>query len=109
MPVFLGTLFFQLVYGFFLLVGLWTMFDSPISPRRLNLGVACLPLYYLGALSIGFFTGHFLLTSDLKTSPPPPPLPEDASPLEWRTHQSARVARLLKYLTVLFLVLMAAG
>ena len=109
-PVFLGTLFFQMGYGFFLLLGLWTMFDSPISPRRLNLGVACLPLYYLGALSIGYFFGHFLLTTEVK---PPPratkPLSEDPSPMEWRARLIALFVRSLKFLTLLALALLAVG
>jgi len=67
----LGSIFFNLAYGFFLLVCLWTMFDSPISPRRLGLGVASLPLYFLGALSIGYFTGHFLLIAKIQPEPDP--------------------------------------
>jgi hypothetical protein len=36
-------------------------FDPPFSPRHLSLGTPLLTLYYLGALSVGYFSGYFLL------------------------------------------------
>jgi tetratricopeptide (TPR) repeat protein len=66
----LGSIFFNVAYGFFLLLCVWTMFDSPVSPRRLGLGLASLPFYFLGALSIGYFVGHFLLIAEIQQEAP---------------------------------------
>jgi len=52
---------FHGLHGLFLAVCLWAALDLPLSPRRLGVGFPCLPLYYLGALSAGYFTGYFLL------------------------------------------------
>jgi tetratricopeptide (TPR) repeat protein len=35
--------------------------DAPISPRNKGFGFAFLPFYYLGAISIGYCAGYFLL------------------------------------------------
>ena len=59
---------FHFVHGLFLAACLWAALDSPLSPRRLGIGFACLPLYYLGALSAGYFSGYFLLV--FGTRPP---------------------------------------
>jgi tetratricopeptide (TPR) repeat protein len=58
---------FHGVHAFFLIVCLWAASDLPLSPRRLGVGFPCLPLYYLGALSAGYFSGYFLLVF----APPP--------------------------------------
>ena len=58
---------FHAVHAFFLIVCLWSALDLPLSPRRLGVGFACLPLYYLGALGVGYFSGYFLLVF----APPP--------------------------------------
>jgi tetratricopeptide (TPR) repeat protein len=67
---------FHFIHGFLLTVCLWTALDFPLSPRRLGVGFPCLPLYYLGALSVGYFSGYFLLVfgsrlRDTKRRPPP--------------------------------------
>ncbi|MDB6019291.1 MAG: Tetratricopeptide 2 repeat protein [Pedosphaera sp.] len=60
--IFLATAMFHIVHALFLIACLWGAFDSPLSPRMLGFGVfPFLPLYYLGALSIGYFSGYFLL------------------------------------------------
>ena len=52
-------------HGFLLACCLWVTLDPPFSPRQLVIdSPARLPLlsfYYLGALSIGYFAGYFLL------------------------------------------------
>jgi len=52
---------FHLIHGSFLIAGIWVALDCPVSPRHQGLGFAFLPFYYLGALSIGYFSGYFLL------------------------------------------------
>ena len=56
---------FYVAHAFLLLVCLSIPFDPPFSPRqlgrRLGLGLPFLPLYYLSALSIGYYSGFFLL------------------------------------------------
>lgn len=49
-------------HAFMLLVCFWTVFDPPFSPRQIgpHVGLA-LSLYYLTALSIGYYSGFFLL------------------------------------------------
>lgn len=48
-------------------VCLWVMFDPPFSPRqvgqRIGLAVPFLPLYYLIALSVGYYAGFLLLVA----------------------------------------------
>src|SRR5262249_28962171 len=49
-----------------LIVCLWVTLDPQFSPRHYqpllsSYGILLLPFYYLGALSIGYFTGYFLL------------------------------------------------
>jgi lipoprotein NlpI len=53
----------HLIYAVFLVACIWVALDCPASPRHKGLGFAFLPLYYLGALSIGYFSGHFLLAA----------------------------------------------
>ena len=57
---------FHSIHGFLLAVCLWTALDFPLSPRRVGLGFSCLRLYYLGALSAGYFSGYFLLVFGTK-------------------------------------------
>src|SRR5947209_10968935 len=57
----LTNLMTHVIHGVFLLAGLIVAFDLPFSPRVLGRGYACLPLIYLGALSVGYFAGYFLL------------------------------------------------
>jgi tetratricopeptide (TPR) repeat protein len=57
----LTSFLFHLVCAALLVFCIWMTFDPPFSPRYLNLGTPLLTLYYLGALSIGYFSGYFLL------------------------------------------------
>ena len=61
----MAQLIFSLAHAFLLLVCVVTLFDPPFSPRqislRFGLTVTFLPLYYLAALSIGYYSGFFLL------------------------------------------------
>ncbi|MCX6924499.1 MAG: tetratricopeptide repeat protein [Verrucomicrobia bacterium] len=59
---------FHGLHAFFLIVCLWMALDLPLSPRRLGVGFSCLPLYYLGALSAGYFSGYFLLVFGARPS-----------------------------------------
>ena len=51
----------HVIHGVFLLACLYVAFDPPYSPRNLAAPYAFLPFYYLGALSVGYFSGYFLL------------------------------------------------
>jgi tetratricopeptide (TPR) repeat protein len=57
----LARFMFYLVHALFLVVCIWVALDPPVSPRNKGLGVPFLTLYYLGALSVGYFSGYFLL------------------------------------------------
>src|SRR6185503_10879335 len=63
----LTNLMSHVIHGVFLLAGLYVAFDPPFSPRRLGQGMAFLPFIYLGALSMGYFAGYFLLVFNPKT------------------------------------------
>ena len=63
---FVGAIFVQIVHGFLLLFCLWTMFDPPLSPHGLQMGALCLPLYYMVALGIGYYVGHFLMVTETR-------------------------------------------
>jgi tetratricopeptide (TPR) repeat protein len=54
----LASLMFHTIHAIFLGVCVWLVFDPPFSPREKGLG---LPLYYLIALSAGYYAGYFLL------------------------------------------------
>jgi len=66
---------FHLIHASFLLACIWVALDCPVSPRHRGLGFAFLPLYYLGALSIGYFSGYFLLVFGARDSNAPPRRP----------------------------------
>jgi tetratricopeptide (TPR) repeat protein len=51
----------HVVYAVMLGICLWGAFDPPFSPRHLGFGLPCLTFYYLAALSMGYFSGYFLL------------------------------------------------
>jgi tetratricopeptide (TPR) repeat protein len=61
------TILFHVCHIVVLLACLWVTFDPPFSPREAGLGVgkpfAFLPLYFLGALSVGYYSGYLLLVS----------------------------------------------
>lgn len=54
-------LLFKLIHAAFLAACVAVAFDPPFSPRELGFGLPYLPLYFLGALSIGYFSGYLLL------------------------------------------------
>ncbi len=51
----------HVIHATLLLVCVWVALDPPFSPRHLGFGPSFLTFYYLGALSVGYFTGYFLL------------------------------------------------
>jgi len=56
-------LMIHLVCAVLLGICLWEAFDPPFSARHQLAGLACLPFYFLAALSVGYFSGYFLLVS----------------------------------------------
>jgi tetratricopeptide (TPR) repeat protein len=56
----LATLIFHLVHGLFLCVLVWIALNPPFTPRSRGYG-PFLSYYYLGALSVGYCSGYFLL------------------------------------------------
>jgi tetratricopeptide (TPR) repeat protein len=68
----LASFMFHLVHGMFLFACLWVAFDPPFSPRifprQYHYGALWLPLYYLGALCLGYYSGYFLLIFGKKAS-----------------------------------------
>lgn len=61
----LGSFLFHLVHAALLLVCLWVAFDPPFSPRiyprQFGISLSFLPLYFLSALSAGYYSGYLLL------------------------------------------------
>ncbi len=65
----IGSVFAQLAFSvthlLFLGVGLWLAFDPPFSPRQIGhqarIVSPLVTLYYLSTLSIGYYSGYFLL------------------------------------------------
>ena len=61
----LASFILHISHAFLLLICLWAVFDPPFSPRQVarqtGLPLPFLPLYYLTALSIGYYGGFFLL------------------------------------------------
>jgi hypothetical protein len=61
----LAAFILHLSHALLLLICLWTFFDPPFSPRQTagenGLPLPFLALYYLTALSIGYYSGFFLL------------------------------------------------
>jgi len=57
----LASFMFHVIHAILLFVCVWVAFDSPFSPRHLGFGLPFLTFYYLGALSIGYYSGYFLL------------------------------------------------
>jgi len=76
---------FHLAYATFLVLGVWMAFDPPFSSRHLGLGSPSLTLHYLSALSIGYFSGYFLLVFGKDPSSrlplPKPPAAQYLNPL----------------------------
>jgi len=69
--VFIATAALHIVHGVFFLACLWSALDSAFSPRHQGTGMAnsFLTIYYLGALSVGYMTGYFLLVFGTRISP----------------------------------------
>ncbi len=57
----LTSILFHTIHAILLALCVWIAFDPSYSPRHLGLGLPFLTFYYLGALSVGYFTGYFLL------------------------------------------------
>ena len=55
------TVMFYIVHTVFLVACTAVAFNPVFSPRALGYGLPFLPFYYLGALSIGYFSGYLLL------------------------------------------------
>jgi tetratricopeptide (TPR) repeat protein len=62
----LTNLMTHIIHVVFLLAAIYVAFDPPFSPRRLGQGRSFLLLIYLGALSVGYFVGYFLLVFNPK-------------------------------------------
>ncbi len=57
----LSRFMFRVIHIVFLVACVWVAFDPPFSPRNQHPGLPFLTLYYLGALSVGYFSGYVLL------------------------------------------------
>jgi tetratricopeptide (TPR) repeat protein len=57
----LSSIMFQFIHTVFLAACIWVAFDQQFSPRALGFGFPFLTFYYLGALSVGYFSGYLLL------------------------------------------------
>ena len=57
----LATFMFHVVHGLFLIACIWVAMDPPFSARNKGFGSPFLTFYYLGALSVGYCSGYFLL------------------------------------------------
>ena len=64
----LTKLMFQVVHAVFLGGCLWVGLDPSSSPRNQSIGIPFLSFYYLAALSIGYFSGYFLLLAEAPAS-----------------------------------------
>ena len=57
----LASFMFHLIHALLLFVCVWVAFDPPFGARHEGLGLSFLSFYYLGALSVGYYAGYFLL------------------------------------------------
>jgi tetratricopeptide (TPR) repeat protein len=67
----LATWVFHFLHAVLLVLCIWVAFDRQFSPRHYQpnmmvYGILLLPFYYLGALSVGYFSGYFLLVFGVK-------------------------------------------
>lgn len=76
----LASFIFHLLHALFLVGCLWLAFDPPFSPRHKGFGMMA---YYLMALSIGYYSGYFLLIFGKKIVRTRGRQPE---PLMWLDH-----------------------
>jgi len=68
----LTNLMTHVIHAVFLAACIYVAFDPPVSPRSLSAGLgqyALLPIYFLGALAIGYCSGYFLLVFGAKPGP----------------------------------------
>jgi tetratricopeptide (TPR) repeat protein len=72
----LTSFLFHIASATFLVFTVWMAFDPSFSPRHIGFGTPYLTLYYLGALTVGYFCGYFLLIfgkePHSRMQPPPP-------------------------------------
>jgi len=66
--IILATITFHIAHAILFLACIWVAMDPPFSPRHAGAGQAFLTFYYLGALSVGYFAGYFLLIFGSKSS-----------------------------------------
>jgi tetratricopeptide (TPR) repeat protein len=72
----LTALMTHVIHGLFLVACVYVAFDPQFSPRNLGGGrFVLLPFYFLGALSIGYCLGYFLLVFGAKIPPQAWPRP----------------------------------
>lgn len=57
----LNTTLLRFVQAVLLVLCITVFFDPRWSPRQLGVGLALLPLYYLGAIGVAYFTGYFMV------------------------------------------------
>ncbi len=57
----LASFMFHVIHAILLFICVWVAFDSPFSPRYIEPRIPFLTFYYLGALSVGYYSGYFLL------------------------------------------------
>jgi tetratricopeptide (TPR) repeat protein len=75
------------VYAVMLFICVWGMFDPPFSARHLGSGLPFLTFCYLAALSVGYYSGYFLLifkqpaSRSSRRRTPPTQLPKVLNPL----------------------------
>jgi tetratricopeptide (TPR) repeat protein len=85
MGLILTNFLFHLAHAALFVLCVWMAFDPPFSPRHIGPETPDLTLYYLGALSIGYFTGYFLLIFGIEPSSrfptPKPPGAQLVNPL----------------------------
>ncbi len=61
--VVITTAAFHLCHIVVLIACCWMMLNPDFSPRHVGYGLAFLPIYFLAALSIGYYSGYLLLVS----------------------------------------------
>jgi tetratricopeptide (TPR) repeat protein len=59
--IWLTTFTVQVVQAVFLGACIWVALDPKLSPRNSGFAMPCFTVFYLGALSVGYFSGFFLL------------------------------------------------
>ena len=57
----LTSFLFHVIHAVLLFICVWVAFDPPFGARHVGFGLSYLTFYYLGALSVGYYSGYFLL------------------------------------------------